>query len=125
MDLLEAQFANIRAKHSTAQLTRIPNGTALVTVPDYPLPAGWNSRTTTVYFIAPVGFPVARPDTFWTDPLRLENGSVPQSAGQNHAEGLPRTDLTWFSWHPSVWDPNRDNLLSYLRMIGSRLREPK
>lgn len=125
MDVLDQQFQSLKAKYPGADLKRVPNGTALVTIPGYKLPVGWSEPTTTIYFIVPVGFPVARPDTFWTDPLRLATGGVPQSAGQNQAEGLPRPDLTWFSWHPSVWSANADTLLSYLHMIALRLREAK
>lgn len=122
MDQLEQHFADLKAKRADASLTRVPNGTALVTVPGCVLPDGWSAQSTTVYFIAPVGYPIARPDTFWTDPLRLSNGSPPQNSGTNGAEGLPGGNLTWFSWHPTTWDPGHDTLLSYLRMVEARLR---
>lgn len=127
MGIVEDHFALLKARQrfGGATLTDVPNGTYVVKIPDFRLPEGWSANTTTVYFIVPVGYPVAKPDTFWTDgSLRLRGGGVPMSTGGQHLPGLP-PDLQWFSWHPSSWNPNRDNLLSYVAMIANRFREPR
>lgn len=127
MDPIQEHFEELRSREDLKQatLTRQPTGAALVTIPNYRLPSGWSSPTTTVYFLIPVGYPVAKPDTFWTEPLRLSNGGPPQSTGTNDGHGLGRSDLTWFSWHTSVWNPNRDSLLTYVRAIDQRLQNPR
>lgn len=131
MDVIGEQFAALkeRDRYAGATLTRLPNGTAVVTIPNFPLPpAGWNRTSTTVYFVVPVGYPTARPDTFWTDgDLTLASGAEPQATNRNNdTHGLPdKRNLRWYSWHPSAWNPNRDNLLNYVGVIDRRLRDPR
>lgn len=125
MDVIELQFLAIkeRDRFGAATLTRHGSGAAVVTVPDIELPPGWNKPRTTVYFIAPVGYPMAKPDCFWADPdLRLASGSMPASSGHNAGEGVPPGSV-WFSWHANTWNANKDTLLGYLGMIVGRLRE--
>ena len=100
-----------------------PDGSCLVTVPNVVLPAGWTPNTVTVRVIAPVGFPTAKPDCFWTDfNLRLDGGRMPQNSGQSPLPNGPNP-LLWFSWHLQKWDPNTDSLLTYLRVIENRFLE--
>lgn len=101
---------------------RLPDGSYLISIPAVPLRAGWSKESVTVKFIAPVGYPFAPPDCFWTDgDLRIkQSGAVPQSTGANpipHKGG----GFLWFSWHVSTWNPNVDNLVTYLRVIKRRL----
>lgn len=126
MTILDEHIADLEREgtrhhdYSRPVLTPIPNGTSLVELRDFVLPEGWNRPRTSIYFLVPVGYPVARPDTFWTDcDLRLANGSMPANTGNNQQPGVP-PDLLWFSWHPSIWIPNRDNLVTYVTMIGKR-----
>lgn len=129
MDAIEEQFEALKSRDrfSNASLTRLANGTAVVTIPDFPLPPGWNRSTTTVYFVVPVGYPTAQPDTFWADgDLTLASGGAPQSTNRNNdSHGLELRNLLWFSWHPGSWNPNRDNLINYVGMIDRRLRDPR
>ncbi|SRR6266571_3745485 len=125
MGPVQIQMEELQRKYPGATAASRPDGSFLVQIPNYPLPAGWNNTSTTVYFLAPVGYPHARPDCFWTDPeLRLATGAMPLNASQNSNAGVGR-DLLWFSYHAASWDPNQDGLLSYARMIEMRLREPR
>ena len=124
---MEDHFASLKLiqRYRLATLTPVPNGTFVVEIPAFPLPDGWNARSTTVYFIVPVGYPVAKPDTFWTSPdLRLAGGGMPNGTNQQNPPGIP-PDLLWFSWHPSVWNPNRDSLINYAEVIAQRFREAR
>lgn len=123
MNAVENQLPRLRAEFPNAALTPQPNGSVLVRIPDVPLPKGvWNKPTTTIYFIAPVGYPMARPDCFWTDPdLHLASGAAPQNTGQQTPPFDSQPKL-WFSWHPSSWSANRDDLLTYTRLIQERLK---
>ena len=130
MPILDEHFAKLQEamagrKFGRAELTDIGNGTALVKLADFVLPPGWNSRTTTVYFLVPAGYPVARPDNFWTDRnLSLASGAPPANTGTNQLPGVPQ-GLLLFSWHPNVWDPNRDTLVNYVGMIWSRFDQKR
>ena len=124
MTPIAEQLAKLKQSYPAATGTALPSGAFLVDVPDYKLPAGWNRDIVTVSFLAPVGYPAARPDCFWVDQpfLRLANGqAVPQAS--NEQNPIPEVGLrgTWFSWHVQSWDPNKDSLLTYLNVIKRRL----
>src|SRR5262249_37586200 len=98
-----------------------PDGSQLVKIPNVKLTAGWNRRTTTAFFVVPIGYPIASPGSFWTDSdLRLANGGMPQNTGMQVPpfESAPKL---WFSWHPASWNPNRNDLLTFARVIQDRL----
>ncbi len=125
MTVLQQQYELLRERYPEAELRPLPDGSAAVVIPRFPLPSGWNQPHATVRFLTPVGYPMAKPDCFWTDAtLRLANGAPPQSSNMNPMPGVPEPSL-WFSWHVAQWNPNRDNLLSYVRVIDSRLRPPR
>ena len=126
MSLLEEQFELLKREFPDATLQPLPSGAALIAIPNYRLLAsGWSRETTTVKLLAPVGFPFAKPDCFWINQeVRLKNGTMPQSS---NITPIPETNEPhlWFSWHVGQWNPNRDNLLTYVRVIDKRLRDPR
>lgn len=94
----------------------------LVTIPRFALPPGWNRAHTQIKFFVPQGYPYARPDCFWADgDLRVQGRSdMPQNSQINPV--LPELGgLLWFSWHLQQWDPNRDDLLSWIGSIRDRM----
>ena len=116
-----------RPQYAKASLQEVSNGTFVVTIPDFRLPPGWNRDATTVYFIVPVGYPQAKPDSFWTDPgLTLASGGPPQNAtpAGNQLPGLP-PGVLWFSWHANSWNPNTDTLTTYTKLIAGRFQEAR
>jgi hypothetical protein len=119
-DPLTEQIEELQRRFPQLATKPMADGTHVVTVPDYPLPPGWNRRTATLRFVVPVGYPLANPDSFWTDgDLRTEAGGMPM----NTALQQPWPDeppFLWFSWHPSAWNPQKDSLLGYLGMITLR-----
>src|SRR5258706_10651754 len=106
MSPLEQQFDILKNYQAGAVLLPLPDGSHLVSVPNIQLPNGWTKGSTEIRFIAPVGYPLARPDCFWTDQdLRLSNGNMPQNTGPN---AIPHNtgSYLWFSWHLASWNPN-------------------
>src|SRR6266568_1208027 len=94
----------------------------------------YNRRTTNLLLRIPRSYPDSGLDMFWTDPeLLLKEGSIPN--GAQAIERYPALDSIgefngkqWrrFSWHPQTasptrWNPNVDNLLSYLEFVRKRL----
>lgn len=122
MTPLEKQFNELRTVYANADLKPLDDGSAAITLPSVQLPIGWNPDITTVRFIAPVGYPAARPDCFWTDQLRLAGGAVPKNTGDNRMPGAA-PGLLWFSWHVSSWSPNHDTLLTYFNVIKKRFAD--
>lgn len=121
MSLIEEQLPRLQESYPRSAVQNLGDGTGVVTLPGVQLPVGWNKQAVTAFFIVPVGFPMARPDCFWTEEdLRLANGSLPKnSAVQTVPWGGAKL---WFSWHPSSWNPNGDTLRTYARVIEDRLR---
>lgn len=70
----------------------------------------------------PPTYPSAPPDNFFTQwDLGLASaGTINNYSGPVHREGE-----TWgtFSFHADQWDPNVDNLLSFLAAVYQRLAE--
>jgi hypothetical protein len=125
MALVEDHFGKLLVAYPRAVIEQRPDGSALVRIPEFPLPKGWNAASTTVVFIVPVGYPVAKPDAFWADAsLRLGNGGVPANASINANYGGTEP-LLWFSYHANSWNPQFDDLLTYAKVILRRLSEAR
>ena len=121
MDALEQQFADLQLRYPNATLERRPDGTAVIKLPEFSLPGGWSKPTATVAFVAPAGYPYAKPDCFWADvDLRLSSGGVPANSGTNNVLAEP---MLWFSFHTSAWNPNKDSLMTYVNVIKARLND--
>jgi hypothetical protein len=122
MSLVDDQFSELKAKYPAAELRQLPNGSYLVVIPDFPIPQDkWSAAATEVKFLIPVGFPQAKPDTFWaTTGLRLRSGALPHAS--NEPNQIPDTNETglWFSWHTATWNPNRDSLRTYAKVVSDR-----
>ncbi len=124
MTPLQQQFDLLKSEFPTATLEQLPSGAAVIAIPDFVLPPGWSQPRTIVKFVAPVGYPLAKPDCFWASPdLRLQSGGAPQATNQTPIPEVNGAPMLWFSWHASQWNPNRDSLLTYARVIERRLRQ--
>ena len=124
MTPLQEQFKILQVDYPQAELTPLPDGSHLVTVPGIKLPSAWSKPAVTVKFVAPVGYPFGKPDCFWTDhDLRLSNGNPPRCTGPNPIPNNINTPHLWFSWHLKDWNANSDNLLTYLHVIRRRFNE--
>lgn len=121
--IVERQLAALKSTFPNASLVQLSDGTSLISVPDFPLPSGWNKSTTGVWFVLPVGYDSgARPDCFWSDlDLRLANGNDPQNSNQQQLPGTGGT-ARWFSWHLTTWSAATDTILTYLNSIRDRFR---
>lgn len=118
---VQAQVEALTSSYAAVEAVTRVDGTTLIQVPSVPLPPGWNKPATRVWFVVPVGYPLARPDCFWAEhDLRLGNGGMPANSGMQTIPGTTQQGL-WFSWHISSWDPGRDSLASYVRVMRERL----
>jgi hypothetical protein len=119
--IVDRQFEELATKVQGAQRRQLPSGAVLITVPFVSLSGGWNKEQTTVRFLAPNGYPFAQPDCFWGDEgLALSTGLAPQAT---NSQAIPETNEsgTWFSWHVQRWNPNKDSLLTFFRLVEQRL----
>lgn len=123
---VELQTYLQQERHQDATIQRRADGSYLVTVAGVDLPEGWAPRQKVeILFVAPPGYPAAKPDCFWVSPpIRLANGAIPQAANEGNPlpyDNVQGRRLTWFSWHLQSWDPNLSTLASYYKVILQRL----
>ena len=122
MGPIDQHVEDLRKLVDEVEVRPLPDGSAVVVMRQVKLPPGWNKAASELSFVIPVGYPVAKPDSFWADAdLRLANGAQPQNTGNQPMPGADHP-LLWFSWHAATWDANHDNLVTYFRVIGDRLR---
>ena len=125
MTPIQQQFEILKNYIPKVELRELPDRSCLIIASDVELPAGWSKPSVQVKFIAPIGYPLATPDCFWTDvDLRLANNGVPQNTGSNPIPHVGGQHL-WFSWHVKSWNPNSDSLLTYFHVIKRRLQDPR
>jgi len=91
---------------------------------DFPIPSNiWNPDKVDLLVIAHYTYPNAKMDMFWVDPpIALKNGLQAQAVSPDNQCGK-----AWlrFSWHVATWNPNRDNLITYLQDVNDRLSRAK
>lgn len=123
--VLQRHFERLLLRRPDATIEELPDSGALITIPNYVLPAGWSKSQTTVYFVALNSYPEVAPDCFWIEhDVTLVNGCPPKSSGTNR---IPHREfpVLWFSWHVSNWVPTRDGMFTYLAVIDDRLQRPE
>jgi len=124
-ELIARQFATLQASYPSSAIVEKGDGSYHLILKEIPLPEGWTKQSVEIRFIIPVGYPMARPDCFWTDlDLRLANSAMPVNANPSP---MPPDNVTylWFSWHLQTWNPNSDSLVTYVNVIRRRLQEVK
>lgn len=123
MGPLDAQLRRLAERHpGTTWVDRGANG-LLVTIPNFALPAGWNKSATQIRFLVPQGYPYSRPDCFWAaGDLRVQGQPNPPHASQNNPIVPENAGMVWFSWHLQHWNPNRDDLFSWVACMRDRLQ---
>lgn len=119
--IIEAQLVILREAYPSADVRTMHDGSCLVSISDVPLPVGWNRTHTTIWFVIPMGYPIAKPDCFWADPeLRLSGERQPMNT---NVSAMPNGEMKlWFSWHTQRWNPNADDLLTYVHVVETRLK---
>jgi len=133
---IEDGIARLRTEWPQTHCERNKHGHHMIVVPSVKLAPGYlvagsNEKATicTVIFIAPPGYPAARPDHFFTDiELRLAaNKAIPYNTNTGNGMylgslGWPQwAKSMWWSWHLQMWDPNRSSLFTYMKVIEQRL----
>jgi hypothetical protein len=99
-----------------------------VMIPNYRLPDGWNLKTTRLLFLIPNTYPLTPPDNFYVDSgIRRKDGGMPSGYTEGQSVAVPGR-WSQFSWHSEVWKPGPtssggDNLITFVRSVGVRLRE--
>ena len=124
--LLEQHLGELRGSGHEIEVTVEGQGEQAriyIVFGQYPVPPGiWGRSAIDLLIMAQGVYPNAKLDMFWVFPkLLLPDGRMPEG-GTSDESYLGRI---WqrFSWHPSTWNPARDNLLSYLELVNHRLHQ--
>lgn len=121
MGPLETQLQRLKERYGDATWEDRGHLGQFVTIPSFSLPPGWNKPVAQVKFLVPQGFPYSPPDCFWADSdLRVQGRLEMPHATQNNAMVPEMAGWVWFSWHLAQWNPNRDDLLSWVACIRDR-----
>jgi Prokaryotic E2 family E len=124
-ELLDRQLIALQTRWPQSHYEPGKHGAHLIIVPGVKLPDGYTHTICTVLFVAPPGYPAARPDHFFTDSAKIRLANKMQIQGTNTLNrpwGFDQwTDVTWWSWHLQTWDPNRDTLMTFMNVIRHRL----
>lgn len=143
--IIERDMVALRSKWEQAHYQVHKSGAHLIVVPGFLLPKGYNCTIATVLFVAPAGFPAARPDHFFTHTAPVELALDPpgeefawDSDGNytrrywhpkyTNAHNQPHPfdnwggeGFLWWSWHLQMWNPNTDTLMTYMNAVRSRI----
>jgi hypothetical protein len=123
LDVVATQVEAVRRRFPLANMETLSDGTRVLIVPGVRAAPGYSAPSTTVRIVVPVGYPNVPLDCFYTDlTLTLAGGQAPQNTGIQPLGGV---QLRWFSWHINSWDPNSDDLDTFVRVCERRLRDPK
>ncbi len=124
MSVFEQHLKLLTDRYGPVETVNRPDGTKLIKL-TLPVPSGWNKSSSTIWFVVPVGYPAAKPDCFWADnDLRLTSGGQPANSSYGNNSHGAQPGL-WFSWHVGPWNPNRDDLITYVHVIENRLQEAR
>lgn len=130
---LESELQSVRQQYEV-KIVEEPLVINLI-IRNFPTSNLYTKPTTNILLRVPRSYPDAGLDMFWTDTdLILKTGAVPNGASQ--VEQYPPLDEVvelksklWrrFSWHPqyasgSRWNPNLDNLISYIEFVKRRFQ---
>ena len=99
------------------------NGETFVILTNFHLPEGLSPRQADLLLRVPSLFPAVHPDMFWVSPAlcRTDGRTIPATQVTENLVGR-----SWQRWsrhlRPDQWRPDRDDLGTYLDIVGQCLR---
>jgi len=134
---IEDGIRRLRTRWPQAHAEQGYHGKHLIIVPSVMLPTQYDKTICTVLFIAPPGYPSACPENFFTD---IDIGLTSRNRGDDQPKNTLKWSAVhggnfhgnhwgpwkqwercmWWSWHLQAWNPNRDDLYTYMRVIERR-----
>lgn len=122
LPLVEKQIDHARRDHPDLTATSLADGSIELEIASYELPQGWNKTHTRVLMVVPPGYPDQRPQGFFAD-HDLLLASRQRGGGQGD-EARNGSNWSRFCWGSDKWDPQRDGLWKYVKLMLSRFEDP-
>jgi hypothetical protein len=118
---LEPEVKKIRTEFGSCDVRSQPDGSVVLVIGPVALNSGWGRPESRIFIVVPPGYPEQRPQGFFADGgLTLAGGAQAKGSGQTHVVGEPATS---FCWNPQLWDPSKDDLWKYAKLMAERFDE--
>jgi Multiubiquitin/Prokaryotic E2 family E len=121
VERLEPEVEKIRAEFDACDVRPQENGSVVLVIGPVALDSGWSRAESRIFLVVPPGYPEQRPEGFHADGgLTLADGATSKCSGQNAVGG---ESTTFFCWNPELWDPSKDDLWKYAKLMAERFDE--
>lgn len=121
LDRIGTEVAQLKEEFGHCEARPQPDGTVVLVVGPVELPHGWATSGSRIVIVVPPGYPDQRPTGFFAEPgLRLVDGTAPKCSGETTVAG---ESVTSFCWNPANWDPSKDGLWKYAKLMAERFAE--
>jgi hypothetical protein len=118
---LEPEIEKLRAEFGSCDARPQPDGSVVLAVGPVALNSGWGCGESRIFLVVPPGHPEQRPQGFFADGgLTLVGGTAAKCSGQANVAGEA---VTSFCWNPELWDPAKDDLWKYAKLMAERFDE--
>lgn len=121
VELLEPEVEKLREEFGTCDVRSQPDGTVVLVLGPVSLNSGWGIGESRIFLVVPPGYPEQRPQGFFADGgLTLAGGAPAKCSGPTNVAGEA---VTSFCWNPQLWDPAKDDLWKYAKLMAERFDE--
>ena len=103
LESVRLQIERVRQDYPSLEVAEQPDSSIRIVIKDVHLPPHWGKEKTNIATTLPIGYPQAMP-----------NGFQAQLDGQN---------WSGFCWRPSSWNPSRDNVWKWIKLIEKYFEE--
>jgi hypothetical protein len=118
---IETEVEKIRAEFGACDVRPQPDGSVVLVIGPVALDSGWGRAESRIFLVVPPGYPEQRPQGFFADGgLTLAGGAQAKCSGQTVIAGEA---VTTFCWNPQLWDPAKDDLWKYAKLMAERFDE--
>lgn len=118
---LGPEVEKLRAEFGTCDVRLQLDGSVVLVIGPVALNSGWGRNESRIFLVVPPGYPDQRPQGFFADSgLTLAGGVAPKCSGPTNLADEP---VTSFCWNPQLWDPIKDDLWKYAKLMAERFDE--
>jgi hypothetical protein len=121
VERLASEVEKLSAEFGRCDVRPQPDESVVLVLGPVSLDSGWGRGESRIFLVVPPGYPEQRPQGFFADGgLTLANGAPAQCSGQTNVAGEA---VTSFCWNPQLWDPAKDDLWKYAKLMAERFDE--
>jgi hypothetical protein len=103
IEIVSRQIERLRLDYPDIEIILQPDSSVKLVIKDFPLPEHWGRDKTNITVVLPPGYPQAMPSGF--------------------SAQLKEQNWKGFCWRPSSWNPSRDNLWKWIKLIEKFFEE--